>query len=231
MEPYKKWTAKEDARLRALHPDHSNRDIAALMERSESAVKNRARLLALRKSGQHIAANGGRFRKGRVSHNKGRKRSEYMSPEGRRRAQALQWKKGNIPHNTLEVGTIKAFGSYLHVKTDYPGRWMPLHHLVWQVYTRGWFERDGIPDGYCVQFRDGNPENCRFDNLRMVRRDDQMRQNAGSLNLPDSMIAAWLGGGGKQNRETKAFFLQNKPLLEAKRNLILLNRAIRSKTN
>jgi hypothetical protein len=159
--------------------------------------------------------------------------SKYLSPEALRKWKANQWKKGTRPHNTLAVGDITTSGDgYLKIKIGEPKQWMFLHHLVWQVYTRGWFEPSGwLPSNKIIQFRDGNPRNCRFDNLYMTDRVDQIRRNSGSANLPDGMIALYLSGGKKADRELKTLLLQNKPVLEAKRNLIRLNRAIKGITN
>jgi hypothetical protein len=224
----KNWTTEEDARLRELYPDLANKEIAAMMGRGENAVRQRAFKLGIRKSAQYLSdCNAGKFQKRNTPHNKGKKLSEFMSPEGQRRVQATQFKKGNVPKKTSQLGDIRTYKGYSAIKIDQPDQWILLHHLVWQVYTRGWFEPLGwLPRNKIIQFRDGNPRNCRFNNLYITDRADLMYRNSGTVNMSDGMVAYFLSGKRGKDKEEIAAFRQNKELIETKRNLMLLNRAI-----
>lgn len=111
----------------------------------------------------------GWFRKGRSPGNKGKKQSEYCSPEALEKSRQTQFQKGHIPANQMPVGAIsKAKDNYLIRKKSMTGsqweRWEMLHRAVWE-------EHNGpIPEGYVVCFRDGNHENCNIDNLILVSR-------------------------------------------------------------
>ena len=104
----------------------------------------------------------GRFEKGSIPPNKGRK--GYIAPG----CEKGWFKKGSQPWDTVPVGTIvtKADG-YLWKKIDDKpdgGRfnWKQLHLLIWE-------EANGpVPEGYVVIFKDGNRQNCSLDNLALV---------------------------------------------------------------
>ena len=49
------WSEEELARFRAMYPETSNVEIAAVLQRSAMAVKQKARILGLRKSGDYFA--------------------------------------------------------------------------------------------------------------------------------------------------------------------------------
>lgn len=75
------------------------------------------------------------------------------------------YRKGNVPHNTVPVGTVrKNTDGYLwkkvsDVRYGDKANWRHLHYLVWE-------EANGpIPEGKKIAFLDGNPENCALENL------------------------------------------------------------------
>jgi hypothetical protein len=113
----------------------------------------------------------GRFEKGNIPPNKGRK--GYSAPG----AEKGQFKKGNTPHNQLPVGTVlrKADG-YLWKKIGEGGRdWKQLHLLLWE-------EANGpVPKGHLVIFKDGNRQNCVLENLTMISQAENAVMNKRGL--------------------------------------------------
>ena len=111
----------------------------------------------------------GWFQKGREPGNKGRKQSEYCSPEKLAASRATQFTKGHRPVNELPVGsiTIGKHGYLLRKKQMEGGqwdRWEFLHRAVWE-------EHNGpVPEGMCIAFKDGNKTNCNIENLILLRR-------------------------------------------------------------
>lgn len=113
----------------------------------------------------------GQFRKGQKSWNKGKKWDDYVSKEGQANSRKTCFKKGQLPHNTLPVGTELADASgYISVKvTDrYSGsksrwkNWKYKHRMVWE-------EHNGpIPKGHNIIFLDGDSGNCDISNLACV---------------------------------------------------------------
>ena len=113
----------------------------------------------------------GWFQKGRPPGNKGKKQSEYCSPEALAASRATQFKKGQKPPNEFPVGTIRVGKlGYLIRKKQMDGsqwdRWEFLHRAIWT-------EHNGpIPDGMVIAFKDGNKHNCQIENLVMMKRSE-----------------------------------------------------------
>lgn len=110
-----------------------------------------------------------RFAEGRGGWNKGKKMS-YKSEESRRRALATAFKKGDMPHNTLQIGDEKQVDGYTYVKVrDDPKvkackNWRPKHHVVYEQ-NYGPVGKDCI-----VVFLDNDRTNFDPDNLMMVHK-------------------------------------------------------------
>lgn len=109
----------------------------------------------------------GWFRKDNPPGNKGRKQSEYCSPEAIERTKATQFKKGHRPVNEMPVGTIvvNSEGYKLRKRQMKGGlwdRWEPLHRAVWEEHN------GSIPKGMMVIFKDGNKLNCNIENLMLI---------------------------------------------------------------
>lgn len=109
----------------------------------------------------------GQYNKGGKSWNKGKKQTEFISPEGIERSKATRFKKGQKATNELPVGAIvKNKDGYVLRKKQLTGkqneRWEFLHRAVWE-------EHNGpIPKGMVITFKDGNKENCDISNLMMI---------------------------------------------------------------
>ena len=111
----------------------------------------------------------GWFRKGHSPGNKGRKQSEYCTPEAIEASRKHQFKKGQKPPNQLPVGSIRCNKhGYLIRKKQMEGtqweRWEFLHRAVWEEYN------GPVPDGMAVIFKNGDKSNCSIDNLMLISR-------------------------------------------------------------
>lgn len=101
----------------------------------------------------------GRFEKGNVPPNKGKK--GYCA----KGCEAGWFKKGNNPRNKLPVGTEIVDGKgYKKTKIADPNKWEFLHKIIWQKHN------GKIPAGHCVSFKDGNKLNCDISNLFLISR-------------------------------------------------------------
>src|SRR5690606_10942078 len=115
----------------------------------------------------------GRIKTGSVSHNKGKKQSEYMSPEAIERTKASRFKKGRLPHNCYhEIGRIivrrdKSGISYQYKCVEL-GKWVPLHTLNWESVN------GLLPKGHCLWFKDRDSMNCDISNLELITRRENM---------------------------------------------------------
>ncbi|MBO7726926.1 MAG: HNH endonuclease [Oscillospiraceae bacterium] len=115
----------------------------------------------------------GWFQKGHPPGNKGKKQSEYCSPEAIEKSRKTQFKKGHKPVNELPVGSVvvNSYG-YLLRKTRMEGklwdRWEFVHRAVWE-------EHNGpVPPYMVVAFKDGNKMHCNIDNLMLITQSENM---------------------------------------------------------
>jgi len=114
--------------------------------------------------------NESRFKKGRESWNKGRPQKDWMSKEKIENSKKTRFKKGEDPHNTKEEYSVS-----IRSQGNYPYYYFRLAKANWVLFHRWLFEKINgpIPDGYNVQFKDGNSLNCDIENLYLIHRKDQ----------------------------------------------------------
>lgn len=116
-----------------------------------------------KKMGLKIGKNGGRFEKGRVSNNKGKKQIEFMSAEAIERTKATRFHKGNKPHNELPIGTeIINYAGYIKIKIA-EDKWVFKHTYVYESH-----HKMKIPKNHMLVFLDGDKSNCSIENLMMI---------------------------------------------------------------
>lgn len=105
------------------------------------------------------------FKKGQISHNKG----IPMSEETREKVKRTWFKKGQKPHNTVEVGSIvQNHEGYFYIKIAHPSEWELLHRYVWKIFHKE------IPPKHAIVFKDNDPTNCNIDNLECI----SLKENA-----------------------------------------------------
>ncbi len=132
----------------------------------------------------------GRFEKGSVPKNKGKKQTEFMSLEMVERTKATRFKNGQMPHNTDPIGTVKALkDGYLWVKINNELKpknkrvnWTPLHKMMYEFYN------GPVPEGHDVMFMDGNIRNFSKDNLEAVTKAERLYLNRHKFISSDSTI-------------------------------------------
>lgn len=106
----------------------------------------------------------GRFEKGQVSWNKGKKFPGRIS--------STSFKKGNIPNNHRPVGSERVtVDGYIEVKVEEPRIWKLKHNVVWEK------EHGKIPKGHCVLFKNQDKSDLRIDNLMLVSRSELAKLN------------------------------------------------------
>lgn len=178
----RQWTKEDIDILTKMYPNHFASEIAEILGRKVRAVYDKALKLGLRSSSeirslsgkvgsQHPRSIENRFQAGHIPDNKGKK----VSAEIYAKCAPTMFRKGHIPHNHKPVGTegMRSDG-YLWVKIADPDKWVQKQRLVWEQH------HGTIPDGYNVQFKNRNPKDCRIENLYLISRADQMR-NENSL--------------------------------------------------
>lgn len=231
-----KFTPEQLELLKEKYPETLTADIALIFDCSVYTIYNAANRLGLRKNIEFVrdtAADrmadlnhGGRkhqFGKGHSPANKGRKQAEYMDSDAIARSRATCFKKGHTPANHRPIGyeRINKDG-YIEVKIKEPNVFRAKHRIIWEQHN------GKIAPGCNIQFKDGNRLNCAIDNLYLITRGEQMKDNSGSLNLPDGMVAAYLAGSRSTRDKALVEELKKYPeLLEIKRKQLLLNREIK----
>ena len=183
----RRWTQEEIETLSRLYPDHYASEVADILGRGVSAIYCKARELGIDSSPEkiqragyegamHPAALATRFKNGSVPLNKGKK----VSAEVYAKIQPSMFKKGHTPANHRDVGSewIDRDG-YVFVKVAEPDKWKQKHRVVWESVN------GAIPEGYNVQFKNHNRQDCRIENLYLISREDQIKtENAYWVKYP-----------------------------------------------
>jgi hypothetical protein len=197
MDSRSSLTDSEKKILAELYPNTSTALLAAKFGRSINFVYRTAYVMGLKKTKEFISktvsdymkdpnnrANEFKFKKGQTPANKGKKISQYLSPELIEKLKVTQFKKGQMPHNKKPVGyeRINADG-YAEIKVSEPNVFKLKHRVLFEK------ENGPIPKGYNVQFADGNPLNFAPENLYLIHRSQQIRVNT-IYNYPKDVIKA-----------------------------------------
>lgn len=168
-----RWTDADLETLRRCYARYSTADLAFLLGRSAQACQLKARALGLAKAPETLV----RFKKGHVSWNKGMKGWQAPGTE------ATQFKKGNQPHTTLPVGTLRVTkdGTLQRKIGTRSGsnsmRWRGVHELVW-IAAHG-----PVPPGHIVVFKEPRlrtmvEADITLDKVECISLAENMRRNS-----------------------------------------------------
>ena len=160
----RRYTKEELDYIREIAPGRHYHEIVEMFnkkfERQIDAKKLKETL------GNHGISTGltGRFEKGHVPVNKGKK----FPGKGNR----TTFRKGNVPANKMNVGEdIITTDGYVKTKIAEPNLWEYKHKLIWA-------EAHGpIPEKHSVIFADGDKLNLSIDNLLLVSRAELLMLN------------------------------------------------------
>lgn len=200
------WGPEEDEIIRHLFPVNATHKVAALIDRTTSAVFQRARVLGIKKCPEYLATkacrlNGSepaskarRFKPGQAPHNKGRPQAEWMPAKSRKRAAKTQFKPGRPPQearNYRPIGTLRVRHDGClerKVTDDHPvpaRRWVAVHRLVWEA------AHGPVPKGHLVVFKPGqqttDPDLITPDRLGLITRAENMRRNSYLARYPQEV--------------------------------------------
>lgn len=121
----------------------------------------------------------GRFEKGRVSPNKGKK----MSPEMYERVKHTFFKPGFNHCNRRKIGSERiTTEGYVEVKVADPNKWRMKHVIEWEKVN------GPVPKGMAVIFRDGNRQNTDIENLVLISKAELLIMNKFRLRSNEAEI-------------------------------------------
>lgn len=220
----KLWTDSDKEFLIREFPNVDTQALADKMDRTYSSISGMAYVMGLKKSEKYMKevqertvknltekGKANRFKKGQRSWNKGMKGVYFGGRE-------TQFKPGQRPHNWKPLGSERITSDgYIEFKykdeRKATSNYMLKHRFIWeQVHGE-------IPEGYVLNFKDGDSLNCEIDNLMLV----SMVENLKTNRFSDSAVAKrYLG----VKEDVQGFIEGNKELLEVKRLEIKLTEKI-----
>jgi hypothetical protein len=185
------WTPERDDLIRKHYPTMFGKELAKRLGcklsglyarahdlgvyRDEAQVLELCRTLG-KKLVSHPKSIAHRFKKGQVSHNKGKKTKTVG------RMAETQFKKGMRPRNYKPLGSFRySQEGYLQKKvteTGYtPRDWRSVHVMLWEEH------RGPVPPGHMIGFKDKDKSHITIDNLECVSLAENMKRNT-IHNLP-----------------------------------------------
>ena len=152
----------------------TSKEMAELVSKTFQKEINDKQIKAIRSRLKINSGLTGRFEKGHVSPNKGRKGLYIPGSE-------KGWfKKGHIPANYAQVGDEAwTTDGYLKVKIAEPNKWKYKHVLVWEQHN------NKVPAGCVVIFKDKNHANCSIENLALITKSENAIMNCHGLRSED----------------------------------------------
>lgn len=160
------WNTVELRELRELYPYTSAAALCERFGRSRSALKNIAVKLGLKKSPAFMASAAVRWQPGNRPWNDGKKGWKAGG-----RSHLTQFKKGHLGGRYRRLGSERRERDGVYVKVAAPNVWKPKARVVWEKNF------GPIPDGMIVRLKDGNPDNCAPENLRLIDRREHVLLN------------------------------------------------------
>lgn len=126
---------------------------------------------------------GGQFKKGQVSFNKGKTWADYMPEESAKRSLKNAFKKGNVPKNHRPVGSERITkDGYTEIKIAEPNKW-ELKQRVIYIENFG-----NVPDGHNIIFLDGDRSNLDITNLKAISRAEDLIMNKNGFFTKDKEV-------------------------------------------
>jgi hypothetical protein len=231
------WTLEENTILIDKYADSGIADLLKLLPgRTSVGIIGHANILGLHKSelfyasavsGRISSTNDigleTRFTKQMPGWNKGKKQSDYMSPEKIERTKATRFKKGQDPHNTVPIGTERfSKDGYIEVKVRHL-KDGDANNKNFEFKNRIIYEKHfgPIPEGMIVEFVDRDKLNFEPSNFVLKSRKENLLQNT---MCDQSIVKRFLGV--KEPELVKKIILEMPAVIELKRNTVKLNQKI-----
>ena len=190
-----KWTDEEKVFLVEYAYGHTIKEITEAFNKRYGTELNLKAIASSMKRFGAKTGNTGRFVKGQVSHNKGKK----MPPELYEKCKATMFKKGNTPPQYRPVGSerIDAKDGYTLVKVADPNKWALKHKIIYEeAYGK-------VPEDHVVIFLDGNKCNFDLNNLKCISQAENLYLNRYGLRFDDKDLTETAVNMAKLNTAIK----------------------------
>lgn len=173
----KVWTHEIIEFLKANNKCVSAKQMAQMLNEKFNTDFNSTQVKGIRARLKIKSGISGRFEKGHVPPNKGRK--GYHTPG----SEKGWFKKGHTPYNHMKVGDEAwTTDGYLKVKIAEPNKWKHKHVLEWEKVN------GKVPEGYVLIFRSGDRSDCSVENLKLVTKAEHAIMNSQHLRSTDPEI-------------------------------------------
>ena len=179
------YTKEKEDYLIKNYANTRNRDLAEILNVTEGSIQGRAFKLGLKKCPEFMerCSSVSYFKKGHIPYSKGKKQTEFMSPEAIERTKATRFQKGSLPFN-YKGGEHLTKDGYI-MKSLGESKKILKHKYVWE-------NKNGkIPKGYCLWFKDGDRTNCSIENLELISQCENMLRNS-KYNYPREVIPSMI---------------------------------------
>jgi len=207
------WTKEMIKSLIDLYPTHTRKEISMILNVSVSSIQNKLHKLGMKKDD-----NAGRFKKGHIPINKGKKQHEFMRSESIERTKVTRFKPGHTPHNHKEIGHVRTDrDGYMWIKTDEPRTFKMLHVLIWMEHHPG----ELINKNEIIRFIDGDKTNLDPENLEKITR----KQAAEITRETDGYIARTIS----RDKKIIKLLRTDKEIIDLKRKLLTIKRKMNVK--
>ena len=184
-------TKEQHDYLVSIQKNKISRDVANEMNQKFGLSLTEKQIKSYRRNNNLNSGLTGRFEKGRVPYNKGKKLPDMPQNSG-------QFKKGNKPPNYVPVGTINyTTDGYPKEKIGEPNKWVLKHRKVWEEH------HGPIPKGYSVCFLDRNKTNYDISNLILLSNEELARMNQNNYFSSDPELTKLGAGITKLSRKIK----------------------------
>ena len=195
------FTKEEDKFLQDNYLTIPAKQMSRMLNRSENTARQRMKLLGLVVPPEIIQKfkEASWIKKGSVSFNKGKKQSEYMSAAAIKRTKATRFKNGHEPRNIKYDGHERVSkDGYVEMRIK-KGKYVLKHRHVWEQ------KKGVIPKGMVITFKDGNKQNIKISNLKMITlKENMLRNTLHNLPKPLAYILQLRGALNRQiNKHTK----------------------------
>lgn len=171
------WTQQQIDFLVNNYQELTSRQIAEQLGFSKSKVRNKIWKLGLKIDKSKASAERlGRYKKGNVPSNFGKKMPEHVYEKVKK----TMFKKGNEPHNTRKNFELSERDGYTYIRIE---------KSKWVLYQRYLYEKEfgKIPENHIIIFKDKNTKNFELDNLQCISREENMHRNT-IRNYPPEVV-------------------------------------------